>query len=79
MQKYIVNNNRPNQIATVHLSSCSHLGEEPLMNSPSATRTEFDDGIEALALALEAKNFVFCGHCLNKYGALFAALRRSGI
>jgi hypothetical protein len=76
MSKYILVDNRPNQIATVHLQSCSHLGPEPLIQTASATRTPFDDALEAIKAAAEAKNFVLCGHCLGEYRRFITALNK---
>jgi hypothetical protein len=70
--KYVLVNNRPNQIATVHLSSCSHLGSDPLAQTVSAVRTPFEDGLEAIKAASEAKNFGLCGHCLTGYRRFIA-------
>jgi hypothetical protein len=66
MAKYIMVTNRPNQIATIHLASCAHLGSEPLLQTASAKRVAFEDGLEALSAARNAmpKTFIFCGHCL---------------
>jgi hypothetical protein len=75
MSKYVVVDNRPNQIATIHLLSCPHLGVEPSSQTTSATRTSFNDGLEALRLASAAKTFMFCGHCLSEYRRLLATLR----
>ena len=69
MSKYIMVANRPNRIATIHLANCAHLGSEPLIQTTSADRVEFEDGLEALAAARSAmpRNFVFCGHCLPRF------------
>jgi hypothetical protein len=66
MAKYITVLNRPNRIATVHLASCTHLGPDPLIQTASADRLAFEDGIDALATAKDvmSANFGFCGHCL---------------
>jgi hypothetical protein len=66
MSKYITVANRPNRIATIHVANCAHLGSEPRVQTVSADRIEFEDGLEALSAARSAmpKNFGFCGHCL---------------
>jgi hypothetical protein len=75
MSKYVLVNNKPNQIATVHFSDCPHLGSNPLMQTASAERTPFDDGLEALMAASATKTFVLCGHCLVAYRDLLSKLR----
>jgi hypothetical protein len=69
MRSYVLVNNRPNQIATVHKSTCANLGPEPLLQTGSADRIVFDDALHAIKAASEttAKNFVLCGHCLGEY------------
>src|SRR5262245_17348846 len=51
MQKYVLVSNHPNQSETVHVSSCVHLGVEPLLQTISADRQAFDDGLDAMAAA----------------------------
>lgn len=65
--KYITVSNRVNRIATVHLSSCSHLGENPEASSESAERRGFEDGFDALAFAAAERpgDFLLCGLCLR--------------
>ena len=72
MPQYIGVFNRPNRIATVHLSNCSFLGPSPLENSLSAQRRSYDDALEAILAAGEAvpDKFGLCGHCLNRYKKL---------
>lgn len=76
MSKYVVVDNQPNQIATLHLMSCSHLGEDPLKLTASATRIAFDDGLEALARASNAIKFGICAHCLKMYQPLLIKFRK---
>jgi hypothetical protein len=72
MSRYIVVQNIPNRIATVHLSSCSHLGPSPFKSTPSARRSAFGDGLEAVLAARAAmpNKFGLCGHCLRHLKAL---------
>jgi hypothetical protein len=66
MPKYITVANRPNQIATVHVATCSYLGEAPLTKTVSAERFAFEDGLEAISAARNAmpSSFGWCRHCL---------------
>lgn len=74
MPKYVVVDNRPNRIATIHVMSCRCLGEKPLNQTDSATRTAFDDGLQSLEFASEIGRFGFCSHCLKKYKLLLAEM-----
>jgi len=69
MSKYVVVANRVNQYATIHLAACAHLGANPLLQTASADRFAFDDGLEALTAVRDAKlkSAVWCGHCLDHF------------
>lgn len=69
MSEYVTVTNRPNQVATVHLVNCSYLASAPLMQTISADRMSFADGLDALAAARDGmpKNYGFCGHCLARF------------
>jgi len=72
MSHYIVVENTPNRIATVHLSNCNYLGSSPLQSTASARRSVFDDGLEAIFAAHAAvpSNFGLCGYCLKRFKML---------
>jgi len=69
MSEYVTVINRPNQVATVHLASCSFLGPTPLKRTDNAERILFGDGLDALAAAQDGmpSNYGFCGHCLARF------------
>jgi hypothetical protein len=54
---------RPNQIATVHVSSCPHLESDSLAQTVSALRTSFDDGLEAIRAASKAAHVKMANWC----------------
>jgi len=71
MHNYVLVNNRPHQIATIHRGNCSYLGLEPLAQTPSATRSAFHDLLDAIKEASMARTFDLCSHCLGDYRGIF--------
>ena len=68
--KYVAVANRVNKVATAHLSSCSFLGANPELQSSSAERRSFDDGLDAMSFAHRARPdcWGLCGHCMTGLG-----------
>ena len=69
MARYILVNNIPNSNATLHRFDCVHLGPEPMLQTASAERSAYDDGLKAIVVAASKgrRSFYFCGHCLKGY------------
>lgn len=74
--KYIVNVNRVNTVAAVHLATCSSIRDVPAKTS-SSEHSPFDDGFTALGWAAEQmpSRFLLCGHCLKDSARILGRLR----
>ncbi len=64
---YVVIVNTPNNVATVHDSKCAHIQRHAHLETPSAHRAIYDDGLDAILAAKNARklNSRICGHCLH--------------
>jgi hypothetical protein len=72
--KYICTANNVNKSAVIHFATCNDLGSDPMLQTASAERRGFDDGLEAVEFALSAKPVYinFCGHCMKSLGGKLA-------
>ena len=67
--KYVCTANRVNKTATIHAAACGDLGAEPLIQTASAERRGFNDGLDAIAFAKTSGATIvkFCGHCMREW------------